>query len=67
MVKDPVCGMEIEKENAAAQQEHEGKTYYFCSGSCHAKFKVAPQAYAQKDAGSKDTGKGKSGCCGCSN
>ncbi len=51
MVKDPVCGMDIDKEKAAGQQEHEGKTYYFCSASCHNKFKATPQAYAHKEAG----------------
>ena len=30
-VKDPVCGMEIEAENAFAEREHEGRT--FCSTS----------------------------------
>ncbi len=62
MVKDPVCGMDIEQEKAAAQQEHEGKTYYFCSASCHDKFKVSPQAYAQKQAGG-DAHKGHGGGC----
>lgn len=62
MVKDPVCGMEIDEKNAAAQREYEGKHYFFCSASCHDKFEASPQTYAQKDAG-EDTGKGKSGCC----
>jgi len=61
MVRDPVCGMEIEKKNAAAQQEHEGKTYYFCSTSCHDKFRAAPQNYLQKQAGG-EAHKGH-GCC----
>jgi Cu+-exporting ATPase len=29
-VLDPICGMKIEKTHAAAQVEHDGKTYYFC-------------------------------------
>lgn len=60
MVKDPVCGMEIEKKNAAAQQEYEGKTYYFCSASCHAKFKATPQSFTKKEA---ESHKGHGGCC----
>ena len=37
MVKDPVCGMEVNPEVAAAQSlsaEHEGETYYFCGRGC---------------------------------
>jgi len=35
---DPVCGMSVNPENAAAQEEHDGKTYYFCSSGCAARF-----------------------------
>ena len=31
MVTDPVCGMNIDSEEAAGTIEYEGKTYYFCS------------------------------------
>ena len=34
-VNDPVCGMEIDSAAAAASEEYEGKTYYFCSEACH--------------------------------
>jgi YHS domain-containing protein len=34
-VTDPVCGMEIDSEAAAASEEYQGKTYYFCSEGCH--------------------------------
>ena len=37
-VKDPVCGMEIRPEDAAATEEHEGRTFYFCSQACHDAF-----------------------------
>ena len=33
MVKDPVCGMEVDK-NKAVKLEKDGKTYYFCSEHC---------------------------------
>jgi P-type Cu+ transporter len=33
-VKDPVCGMEIDRALAEARATHEGKTYYFCSEEC---------------------------------
>lgn len=44
-VKDPVCGMEIDSNNAAATEDYQGKTYYFCSAACHKKFKAAPEKY----------------------
>ncbi|MFQ5945581.1 MAG: YHS domain-containing protein, partial [Anaerolineae bacterium] len=34
MAKDPVCGMEVEEQNAAATVTHQGKTYYFCAVAC---------------------------------
>lgn len=46
-VKDPVCGMEIDPARAAAKEEVAGKTYYFCSGSCHAQFRARPDHYAK--------------------
>ena len=45
-VKDVVCGMDIDPNTAAAHMEYEGKTYYFCSHDCHAKFMAEPQKYA---------------------
>lgn len=41
MVKDPVCGMEVNPEIARAQglsAEHEGETYYFCGRGCRLDF-----------------------------
>jgi putative ABC transport system ATP-binding protein len=34
MATDPVCGMAIERERAAAVLETDGQTYYFCSNGC---------------------------------
>jgi P-type Cu+ transporter len=45
-VTDPVCGMEIDTAAAAASEEYEGKTYYFCSEGCHQRFVAAPEQYA---------------------
>jgi Cu+-exporting ATPase len=42
---DPVCGMTVHPASAAAQQEHEGKTYYFCSEHCRRKFSENPARY----------------------
>ena len=35
---DPVCGMQVDPEKAAARSEFEGKTYYFCCAGCKKKF-----------------------------
>jgi Cu+-exporting ATPase len=44
---DPVCGMKVEPSQAAASIEHHGATVYFCSESCAAKFRAAPEKYVQ--------------------
>src|SRR3989338_887335 len=38
MVKDPVCGMEVEPESANPRLVRAGKTYYFCSAKCRDAF-----------------------------
>jgi Cu+-exporting ATPase len=49
---DPVCGMKVDDQKAAAQSTYEGKTYYFCCAGCKGKFDQNPQQYAsQKAAG----------------
>ena len=45
-VKDLVCGMEIDPATAAATEEYEGATYYFCSESCHERFVRQPERFA---------------------
>lgn len=45
-VRDPVCGMEIEREHAAAKTEYHGVTCYFCSPGCKAAFEKEPMKYA---------------------
>ena len=45
IVKDPVCGMEFDPKSAVAKVERNGKTYYFCSHACHAKFTSDPAQY----------------------
>ena len=48
MVKDPVCGMEIDPQQAGARMEYQGATYFFCSQDCHERFMADPERYAQK-------------------
>jgi len=43
--KDPVCGMNVDPATAKHSAEHQGSTYYFCSGGCRAKFVADPARY----------------------
>jgi YHS domain-containing protein len=43
MVEDPVCG--IDPDDAAATTEYGGRTYYFCSQTCHDAFTSDPTIY----------------------
>jgi adenylate cyclase len=45
MVIDPVCGMRIEPDDAAATAEYDGQTYYFCSQACYDVFVADPSVY----------------------
>ncbi len=42
MAKDPVCGMTVNPQKAAARAEHDGKTYFFCSTRCGERFRAEP-------------------------
>ena len=44
-VLDPVCGMVIERADAAATRQLGGETYYLCSASCAEKFDADAMAY----------------------
>lgn len=47
MEKDPVCGMQINPNQAAAKRTFQGTTYYLCSQGCAAKFDQKPEQYAK--------------------
>ena len=42
---DPVCHMTVDPANPAATSQYEGKTYYFCSKGCAARFEASPERY----------------------
>ncbi|MBM3332415.1 YHS domain-containing protein [candidate division WOR-3 bacterium] len=42
---DPVCGMTVTEETAAATHDYQGKTYYFCNKACKESFAKDPQKY----------------------
>ncbi|HUT17455.1 MAG TPA: copper-translocating P-type ATPase [Acidobacteriota bacterium] len=48
VVKDPVCGMELEPATAYGKNEYAGRTFYFCSKHCEEEFKKNPEKYASK-------------------
>ena len=47
MEKDVVCGMQVDPTKAAGTSQFNGKTYYFCSKACKAKFDANPGQYAK--------------------
>jgi Cu+-exporting ATPase len=46
---DPVCGMEVETDDAPYVVEHAGTTYYFCSRGCMLDFKDDPERFLAPD------------------
>jgi YHS domain-containing protein len=46
-VQDPVCGMRIDADAAAASVEHGGTTYYFCGEGCKRAFEDDPKRYLE--------------------
>lgn len=44
-VKDPVCGMMVDPAASKPHMTYKGHEYYFCSDSCHGKFKADPEKY----------------------
>ena len=48
MTKDPVCGMQVDENKAAATSSYQGKKYSFCGQECKNKFDSEPQRYAQQ-------------------
>src|SRR5687768_2510435 len=45
LVKDPVCGMNVDPHRAKHRAQYGGKPYYFCSVGCQAKFIADPSKY----------------------
>jgi heavy metal translocating P-type ATPase len=47
-VKDPVCGMGVDRAMGEHHVTHDGETYYFCSGHCQANFQATPEQYLSR-------------------
>ncbi|VVB61397.1 YHS domain protein [uncultured archaeon] len=48
MVKDLVCGMDVDEKTAKNKTSYKGKIYYFCSPACKKSFESNPEKYAGK-------------------
>ncbi|MGO9469917.1 MAG: heavy metal translocating P-type ATPase, partial [Isosphaeraceae bacterium] len=61
-VKDPVCGMTVDPNRAAASTEYDGRTYYFCCHHCLEKFRQDPQRYLapQAEVAAREASAGRS-------
>lgn len=45
MVKDPVCGMQVDERLARERSQFQGRSLYFCSAQCKQLFDNDPQRY----------------------
>jgi YHS domain-containing protein len=67
MVRDPVCGMEVNPEKSNWVAEHNGENYYFCSENCQKAFMSDPARYTQIKPGGHNHNRRQGhmgGCCG---
>lgn len=48
MVKDPVCGMTINEEDAAGSITYKGEKYFFCAPGCKVIFIKDPKKYVKQ-------------------
>ena len=46
---DPVCGMTVDPHTAKLKADYAGRTYYFCSPGCRAKFIADPAKYLKPE------------------
>jgi YHS domain-containing protein len=49
MVKDLVCGMDVDPKTAANKSEYKGTMYYFCSPGCKKAFDKEPEKYIKTE------------------
>ncbi|TIV98404.1 MAG: YHS domain-containing protein, partial [Mesorhizobium sp.] len=45
VIRDPVCGMNVDRASAKHFIRHEGQGFYFCSAGCKGKFEAEPAKY----------------------
>ena len=49
MVKDTVCGMEVNEQTSQNKSIHMGNVFYFCSTECKTEFDRNPDKYAKAE------------------
>ncbi len=49
LVRDPVCGMRINPDDAVDVTIYKGKIYYFCAHSCCKKFNEQPDRFTNNN------------------
>ena len=47
MAIDPVCGMDVDPQEAAATSTRDGETIYFCCEQCKEEFDAHPAEYSE--------------------
>ncbi|PLX34439.1 MAG: copper-translocating P-type ATPase [Hyphomicrobiales bacterium] len=47
LLRDPVCGMQVDPDLTKLSHEHEGHVYFFCSSGCHEKFQRTPENHIE--------------------
>ena len=52
-VTDPVCGMQVDPQQAAGSSEYQGQTYYFCSTGCKRQFDNDPPRFVGQQGGAQ--------------
>ena len=60
VVKDLVCGMDVDTATAAGRTEYKGQAYYFCGSKCKETFDRDPEQYVGASTGPSKSGRG---CC----
>ena len=45
LIRDPVCGMWINPEDAADETIYKGKIFYFCAPGCKKAFEKEPEKF----------------------
>ena len=45
MAIDPVCGMEVDEQDAEAKLTYAGRTFLFCSEACKEEFQENPEDF----------------------
>ena len=48
MKRDPVCGMDVEPNRAAATSVYKEDTYHFCSVQCKQRFDSDPESFVSR-------------------